>query len=123
MDVDARIRLSRRPNADARLRGYARGRDGGVRQELATGVSARKPLPRPCLGRASEHFKRKGDHGSVVSPLRRRSTWGREQLSRAGTPAAEATFSAVVGKWWRLSGQGMYLQKWAGGLFLCKPDM
>ena len=35
MDVDAHFRLSRRPHADARLRGDARGRDGGVREELA----------------------------------------------------------------------------------------
>jgi hypothetical protein len=30
MDVDADLRLSRRPLADARLRGDARGRDGGT---------------------------------------------------------------------------------------------
>jgi hypothetical protein len=34
-----------------------------------------------------------GASARVVSPLRRRSTWGHEQLFRAGTPTAEATFS------------------------------
>jgi hypothetical protein len=36
--VDAGLRTARRPHADARLRGDARGRDGGVRQKLAAGV-------------------------------------------------------------------------------------
>ena len=35
------------PHADARLRGDARGCDGGVRQELATGIGAALPLARP----------------------------------------------------------------------------
>ena len=39
MDVDARLRAPRGPHADARLRADARGRDGGVRQELAVGVA------------------------------------------------------------------------------------
>ena len=43
MDVDARVRLSRGPYADTRLRGDARGRDGSVRQELAAGVVQWKP--------------------------------------------------------------------------------
>src|SRR5262249_20555520 len=34
LTVDAGVRTSRRPHADARLCGDARGRDGGVRQEL-----------------------------------------------------------------------------------------
>jgi hypothetical protein len=34
VDVDARIRLSRGPHADARLRSDARGGDGGVREKL-----------------------------------------------------------------------------------------
>src|SRR5262249_6160285 len=34
-DVDARLRTPRRPHADARLPANARGRDGGVREELA----------------------------------------------------------------------------------------
>jgi len=38
VDVDAGVWVSRGPLADARLRGDARGRNGGVRQELATGV-------------------------------------------------------------------------------------
>jgi hypothetical protein len=38
LDVDARFRAPRRPHADARLRGDARGRDDGVRKELAAGV-------------------------------------------------------------------------------------
>jgi len=33
--VDARLRTPRRPHADARLPANARGRDGGVREELA----------------------------------------------------------------------------------------
>ena len=41
LDVDARLRAPRRPHADARLRGDARGRDGGVRKELAAGVVQR----------------------------------------------------------------------------------
>src|SRR5262249_38113469 len=38
-DVDARLRTPRRPHADARLPANARGRDGGVREELAAGVA------------------------------------------------------------------------------------
>jgi len=40
MDVDARVRIPREPHTDARLRADARGRDGGVRQELAAAVNA-----------------------------------------------------------------------------------
>jgi hypothetical protein len=36
LDVDARFR-ARGPHSDARLRGDARGRDGGVREKLAAG--------------------------------------------------------------------------------------
>jgi hypothetical protein len=35
LDVVARVRAPRRPHADARLRGDARGRDGGAHEELA----------------------------------------------------------------------------------------
>src|SRR5215467_6487722 len=42
-DVDARLRTPRRPHADARLPANARGRDGGVREELAAGVVQWKP--------------------------------------------------------------------------------
>ena len=38
VDVDARLRVPRRPHADARLRGDARGRDCGVREELVEGI-------------------------------------------------------------------------------------
>jgi hypothetical protein len=38
VDVDARIRAPRGPHADARLRSDARGRDGGVREELVEGI-------------------------------------------------------------------------------------
>jgi hypothetical protein len=38
MDVDARLRSPPGPHADARLRADARGRDGGVCQELAAGI-------------------------------------------------------------------------------------
>jgi hypothetical protein len=38
VDVDARLWASRGPHSDARLRGDTRGRDGGVRQELAAGI-------------------------------------------------------------------------------------
>src|SRR5262245_51520309 len=41
VDVDARLRAPRRSLADLRLRGDARGRDGGVREELAAGVIKR----------------------------------------------------------------------------------
>src|SRR5215510_9896432 len=40
LDVDASLRAPRGTHADARLRGYARGCDGGIRQELATGIAA-----------------------------------------------------------------------------------
>jgi hypothetical protein len=40
LTLDARVRLSRVSHADPRLRGDARGRDGGVREELAAGVTA-----------------------------------------------------------------------------------
>jgi len=36
--VGASFRAPRGPHAEARLRGDARGRDGGVREELAAGV-------------------------------------------------------------------------------------
>jgi hypothetical protein len=36
------LRLSRGPNADPRLRGDARGCDGGLRQELATAIAPRR---------------------------------------------------------------------------------
>ena len=35
VDVDARLRASRRPNTNARLSRDTRGRDGGIREELA----------------------------------------------------------------------------------------
>jgi hypothetical protein len=38
MDVDARLRGTTRIARDARLRGDARSRDGGVRQEVAAGI-------------------------------------------------------------------------------------
>jgi hypothetical protein len=38
VDVDARLRASSRPLADARLRGHARGCDGRLRQELAAAI-------------------------------------------------------------------------------------
>jgi len=41
--VDARLWPARAPLADARLRGDARSRDGGVREELAAGVAQLKP--------------------------------------------------------------------------------
>src|SRR6516162_9493662 len=41
--VDAGLWLSRGPDANARLRADARGRDGGVREELAAGVVQLKP--------------------------------------------------------------------------------
>jgi hypothetical protein len=41
VDVDATLRLPRRPLADARLRSDARGGDGGVREELAAGSSSK----------------------------------------------------------------------------------
>src|SRR5215475_11209999 len=39
VDVDADVRLPRGPHADTRLRGDARGGYGGVRQELAAGMT------------------------------------------------------------------------------------
>jgi hypothetical protein len=45
-DVDALFRAPRRPpHADARLGGDARGRNGGVREELAAGVAMAKTTP------------------------------------------------------------------------------
>jgi len=41
VDVDARLWTPRGPHANARLRGDARGRDGGVRQKLAAGAFLR----------------------------------------------------------------------------------
>ena len=38
LDEDARLRASRGPHADTRLRADTRGHDGGVREELAAGV-------------------------------------------------------------------------------------
>ena len=43
VDVDARLRAPRRPHANPRLRADTRGRDDGVRQELAAGVVQLKP--------------------------------------------------------------------------------
>jgi hypothetical protein len=40
VDVDARLRPSRGSHADSRLRSSARGRDGGVCEELAAGGAA-----------------------------------------------------------------------------------
>jgi len=45
VDVDARVRLSRGPHANARLRADARGRHGGVRKKLAVGVVLRSGSP------------------------------------------------------------------------------
>jgi hypothetical protein len=45
VDVDARLRASRRPHADARLRRHARGCHGCLRQELAARVKkAQHPI-------------------------------------------------------------------------------
>jgi hypothetical protein len=54
VDVDASVRASRRPHTNARLCRDARGRDGGVRQELAAGVALmtnhhEEPAPLPAL--------------------------------------------------------------------------
>jgi hypothetical protein len=40
VDVDGGVRLSRKPPANARLRGHTRGRDGGVPRRLAVGMKA-----------------------------------------------------------------------------------
>jgi hypothetical protein len=46
VDVDASLWAPRRPHANTRLPRDARGRDGGVRQELAEGMSqVRAPRP------------------------------------------------------------------------------
>src|SRR5262249_41984772 len=47
--MDTRHRASRAPHADARLRGDARDRDGGVRQGLAAGGAWKQPAPLPSL--------------------------------------------------------------------------
>ena len=52
--LDARLRLSPRPQANPRLCGDARGRDGSVREELATGVTMGDPK-----------VERRLDHGSL----------------------------------------------------------
>jgi hypothetical protein len=46
---------STRPHADVRLRADARGRDGGVRQELAAGVSSKNPEVR-FRGQSGKHL-------------------------------------------------------------------
>jgi hypothetical protein len=43
VDVDARLWPARGPHTDARLRGDARGRNGGFREELAEGVTHKPP--------------------------------------------------------------------------------
>jgi hypothetical protein len=55
--VDAYLSAITRTHADARLRADARGRDGGVRQELAAGVAPMTnhddvPTPLPALAGA-----------------------------------------------------------------------
>src|SRR5262245_65315027 len=54
MAVDARLWPSRRPHADLRLRGDARGCDGSVRKELATGNERRTPPPIRIAGAGFE---------------------------------------------------------------------
>ena len=46
--MDPRLRATRRPHANARLRAVARGRDVGVREELAEGMTKKRRtyLPR-----------------------------------------------------------------------------
>src|SRR5215468_3145285 len=52
--VGASFRAPRGPHAEARLRSDARGRDGGVRQELAAGIGRRPRWKQP----ASCHLER-----------------------------------------------------------------
>jgi hypothetical protein len=58
VDMDASPRLPRGSHPDARLRGDARGCDGGIREELATGIA----LPCHWRGRygAQARFFRAG---------------------------------------------------------------
>jgi hypothetical protein len=54
MAVDAGLRTARRQRADARLRADARGRDGGVREELAKGVVSK--IGKSAFGGKSENI-------------------------------------------------------------------
>jgi hypothetical protein len=54
VDVDVSLRASRGPHAYARLRSDARGRDGGVREELAAGVT-------PQINRAVQKMQPRND--------------------------------------------------------------
>ena len=60
MDVDARFRVSRGPYTDARLRGDSGGGDGGVREELASGLSDVLFM---------QQIIRKANHGALKHPL------------------------------------------------------
>jgi hypothetical protein len=59
VDVDSGLRTPRRSNANARLRADARGRNGGIREELAEGV-----------GHVIEKRRRRPD-SSILRSLRR----------------------------------------------------
>jgi hypothetical protein len=80
VNVDARLRVSRRSHADARLRGDARGRDGSVREELAARMKKKKErrvyLPRvlgsgqammPADLKRLHKYMREIEHISVIS--------------------------------------------------------
>ena len=58
MAVDARLRTTRSPNIDAQLRGDARGRDGGIREKLAVGMTAFRLLGIPEMRPIGEPIQR-----------------------------------------------------------------
>ncbi len=61
--MDADLRRSRRPLADAQLRGDAGGRDGGVREELAVQVNGR-PASSLAAGQQSSAARARPTNGS-----------------------------------------------------------
>jgi hypothetical protein len=54
MDVGARLRLPRGPHTNRRLRGKARGRNGGIRPDLAADISRGEDKDEP--ERTGPHF-------------------------------------------------------------------
>ena len=49
MDVDAGLRVSRGPHANTQLRSDARGSDGGIREELAAGMTKKRRTYQPRI--------------------------------------------------------------------------
>jgi hypothetical protein len=104
VDVDAGLRASRRPLADTRLRANARGRNGGVREELAT---RRWQTPRRRLHNLRQRRGRAGVVGQEEPPrflpalTRRAGTAHHDRLltfasSSASSPISLRSCSSAV---------------------------